>query len=126
MDDKITIDLDHDTMDALSRRAREHGRSVDEEAADIVRQNVPVRKTMERDPVEWARSIRAMTPKGAPQTDSQTLLREDRRSEEEGEPVDWVARARQVRAMSPKGAVQTDSVRIIREDRERGHSIDRR
>lgn len=78
MDDKITIDLDQDTMDALSRRAQEHGRSVDEEAADIVRQSVPVKKEVDRDPVEWARSIRAMTPKGVPQTDSLVLLRQDR------------------------------------------------
>jgi plasmid stability protein len=78
MDDKIIVELDSETLDALSRQADAHGRSIDEEVRDIVRQAVPIKEHSDRDPVEWARSIRAMTPKGVKQTDSLTLLREDR------------------------------------------------
>lgn len=78
MDDKVIIDLDRDTLDALSRQAEAHGKSVDQEAADIVRQSVVRRRTEDIDFVAWSRRIRAMTPKGVPQTDSVQLIREDR------------------------------------------------
>ena len=115
------IVISDEKLRELEKDALKHGRSVAEEAA--ARIEAPP-SHISRD--ELIARMRALGESLPPQrTDSLTLLREDRRSEEKGEPVDWVARARQVRAMSPKGAVQTDSVRIIREDRERGHSIDR-
>ncbi len=78
MDDKITVDLDRGTFEALSRRAETHGKSVDQEASDILRESVGASAKPDIDFVEWARRIRAMTPKGVPQTDSVQLIREDR------------------------------------------------
>ena len=40
MDDKVTIDLDREIFDELTRRAEFHGHSVDEEVATIVRETV--------------------------------------------------------------------------------------
>lgn len=79
MDDKITIELDDAALDALSRLAQAHGRSIDEEARAIVTDRVAVRTPMSpADAVRRAREIRAMTPQGAVQTDSVALIREDR------------------------------------------------
>jgi DUF971 family protein len=78
MDDKITIDLDHETLAAVSRLAEAHGKSVDQEVADIVKRNVSPRPERAAGAREWARHIRAMTPRGVAQTDSLVLLREDR------------------------------------------------
>jgi len=78
MDDRITIDLDRQTYEALSRQAETHGRSVNEEAVDIVRRSVVSKGSEDVDYVAWARRIRAMTPKGVKQTDSVQLIREDR------------------------------------------------
>ena len=78
MDDRITVDLDRETYDALSRQAEMHGRSVDEEVGDIVRRSV-VKTTPEGiDYVAWARRIRAMSPKSVAHSDSVQLVREDR------------------------------------------------
>ncbi|MBN9307149.1 MULTISPECIES: hypothetical protein [unclassified Devosia] len=78
MDDRITIDLDRETYEALSRQAQLHGRSVDEEAGEIVRRSIVPQGPEGIDYVAWARRIRAMTPKGVKQTDSVRLVREDR------------------------------------------------
>ena len=78
MDDKITIDLDRETLEALAQQAEAHGKSVDQEASDIVRERVGHIAKHDVDFVAWARRIRAMTPKGVPQTDSVQLIREDR------------------------------------------------
>ncbi len=77
MDDKITIDLDPETLDALARRAESHGHSVDEEArAIVVRTVAPVHG--EVDWVARARTIRAMTPPGSIVVDSWKLIRASR------------------------------------------------
>ncbi len=79
MDDKITIELDEAALDALSRLAQAHGRSIDEEARVIVTERVFVRAPMSsEEAVRRAREIRAMTPEGVIQTDSVALIREDR------------------------------------------------
>ena len=79
MDEKITIELDEAALDALSRLAQAHGRSIDEEARVIVTERVVVRAPMSADEaVRRAREIRAMTPPGVVQTDSVALIREDR------------------------------------------------
>lgn len=77
MDDKITVEFDADTMNALSRMAEAHGRGVDAEVREIVSRTV--RKPMSREEfVRRANEIAAMTPKGIVQTDSAILVREDR------------------------------------------------
>ncbi len=79
MDDKITIELDDAALDALSRLAQAHGRSIDEEARAIVADRVAANARMNpAEAIRRAREIRAMTPKGAVQTDSVALIREDR------------------------------------------------
>ena len=79
MDDKITIELDTAALDALSRMAEAHGRSIDEELRAIVTERVVVRPKMTpEEALRRSREIRAMTPKGVKQTDSLVLLREDR------------------------------------------------
>jgi plasmid stability protein len=78
MDDKITIDLDRETFEALAQRAEAHGKRVDQEAADIVREGVGPLAPNTVDFVAWSRRIRAMTPEGVPQTSSVQLIREDR------------------------------------------------
>jgi plasmid stability protein len=77
MDDGLNVDLDSFALEALSERAQAHGRSPEEEAADIIR------KQLQRDRgpeymIEWSRRIRAMSPPGPQKTDSLKLLREDR------------------------------------------------
>jgi plasmid stability protein len=77
MDESVTVRLENYEADALASRAQEHGRSIEEEASEIVREHL--RKTANREYLlEWSRRIRAMTPKDVPQTDSLALLREDR------------------------------------------------
>lgn len=79
MDEKITIELDEAALDALSRLAEAHGRSIDEEARVILTERVAVRAPMSaEEAIRRSREIRAMTPKGVKQTDSLILLREDR------------------------------------------------
>jgi hypothetical protein len=79
MDEKVTVEFDGDDMAVLRREAEAHGHDVSAEIRERVRKTLPpVRKDGEIDFVEWARRIRAMTPKGVAQTDSLTLLREDR------------------------------------------------
>ena len=71
-----SVEFDRDTFEALERRAREHGKTVDEEVVALVRQGLA--KASPGDLVERARAIAAMTPEGVEQTDSALLLREDR------------------------------------------------
>ena len=78
MDEKLEIDLREDEFAALADQASVSGRSVAQEAAAILRQHLR-RPMVDRDDlIARARAIRAMTPRGVPQTDSLTLLREDR------------------------------------------------
>ncbi len=77
MDEKIVVDLDQETLEALSRRAESHGHSIDEEARTIIEETVA--PTPEG--VDWvarARAIRAMTPLGSIQVDSWKLIRASR------------------------------------------------
>ena len=77
MDDKIVVDLDQETLEALARRAVLHGRSVVEEVRSIVEETV----VGAREDLDWiarARAIRAMTPPGSIQVDSWKLIRASR------------------------------------------------
>lgn len=78
MDEKITVGFERETFEALSQQAAAHGHSVDEEIRSIVERNVVPKREGKVDFVEWARRIRAMTPKGVPQTNSTQIIREDR------------------------------------------------
>jgi len=84
MDEKVTVEFESETFEALSRQAEAHGHSVVDEVRQIVQRNVVStrtdvpRKDGRIDFVEWARRIRDMTPPGVPQTDSVKLIREDR------------------------------------------------
>lgn len=74
----ITIDkLSERTRALLEARAREHGATIEEEAAAILEQAVSAAR-----PRNWrqesADRIAAMTPAGVRQTDSTLLIREDR------------------------------------------------
>jgi hypothetical protein len=72
--DQIVIDgIEPETVTALSKQARENGHTLDEEIKSILRQ-----AALRRDPIAWSRAIRAMTPKGIPQTDSTKIIRESR------------------------------------------------
>jgi plasmid stability protein len=73
----ITIpDMDEATVERLADLAREHRRSIEEEAAILLKQALAAAAGESR----WksADRIAAMTPKGVKQTDSVVLLREDR------------------------------------------------
>jgi plasmid stability protein len=75
--EKITIDLDSTTLNALSQRAEQHGHSIDEEVRAIVAGSVAPQSSSE-DWIARARSIRAMTPVGSIAVDSWKLIRADR------------------------------------------------
>lgn len=77
MDDKLRLDLDPYALEVLSERAQSHGRSPEQEAADIIREQLKRDRRPEY-MIEWSRRIRAMSPPGVKQTDSLKLLREDR------------------------------------------------
>lgn len=77
----LTIaDLDEPTLKALRQKADRDGKSVEEEAADLIR------KGLDEPPPAWNREaviaelqrVAAMTPQNVKQTDSAVLLREDR------------------------------------------------
>jgi plasmid stability protein len=79
MDDRITIDLDNGTLDALEKMAQAHGRSIGDEASEIVRNHVVIAARLSPEAaIRRAREIRAMTPPGVKQTSSVQLIREDR------------------------------------------------
>lgn len=79
MDEKLTVDIDRETLEALNRQAEERGHSVDEEVRDILKRNVRSRVTADRQTIidEFHR-IQAMTPAGVTQTSAVQLIREDR------------------------------------------------
>jgi len=77
MDEKITIDVDQEIFDALTRRAENHGRSLDQEVSAIVAETVAPAPT-KKDWVARARAIRAMTPPGSIVVDSWKLIRASR------------------------------------------------
>lgn len=70
------IAVDDATLAQLTERARQHGRTVAEEAADALKDLAP--RLSREDMLTRLDEVAAMTPKGVPQTDSVTLLREDR------------------------------------------------
>jgi hypothetical protein len=76
--DEITVTFEPDELDELHHLAKAHGHSVPDEVQAIVRQRIARKPAADIDFVAWAKRIRAMTPAGTPQTDSLTLLREDR------------------------------------------------
>ena len=77
MDDALRLELGSDELGALSERAQAHGRSPEQEAAEIIRQTL-AHGDRGQYFIEWSRRIRAMTPPGVTQTDSVQLIREDR------------------------------------------------
>lgn len=77
MEDKVVVDFDRETMEALSRQAEAHGHGVGEEVREIVRQNV----AHSQEGADWvarARAIRAMTPPGSIKVDSTRIIRASR------------------------------------------------
>lgn len=70
------IPLDSATLVALEERARRHGRTLEEEAADTLR--AAVRRPSKAEMLARLDEVASMTPKGIEQTDSVVLLREDR------------------------------------------------
>jgi len=73
----ITLRLEPPVLDALAKQAEAHGRSPEQEAAEIVRRNVRVAPDRAELIAAFAR-LRAMTPRAVQQTDSVQLIREDR------------------------------------------------
>lgn len=75
---EIVIRLDDEKLvSRINELARAHRTSPEVEAASLIRQAAFVNEGR-RDRGEIARRIAAMTPSGSPQTDSTTLVREDR------------------------------------------------
>ena len=72
------IAVDGATLAALERNAKAHGRSLEEEAADVLR--AAAGTTDRQAMLKRFDEIAAMTPKGVQQTDSTLLIREDRDS----------------------------------------------
>ncbi len=70
------IPVDSATLARLEENAKAHGRSIEEEAGETLRQatGAPSRAEL----VARLDEIAAMTPKGIKQTDSTLLVREDR------------------------------------------------
>jgi plasmid stability protein len=78
MDEKVTVDLDEELMSALAREAQSHGHDIASEIRDIVREKVSGPAPSPIDFVDEFRRIRAMTPRGVPQTDSTRIIRDSR------------------------------------------------
>jgi plasmid stability protein len=74
----LTIpDLDDSIFDALKQKAAEEGKTVEEEAVELIRQGLrTAHKSVSLR--ERAEAIASMTPKGVVQTDSAVLVREGR------------------------------------------------
>jgi plasmid stability protein len=76
--DTLTItDLETSIVESLRRSADAHGRSVEEEAVEMIRKGLGVERDREALIAEALR-ISSLTPKGVVQTDSTRLIREDR------------------------------------------------
>jgi len=73
----IISDVDEVTLEQISRLARRHDRSVEQETLSLIRQALGTSRDRAWI-LEEADRIAALTPKGVPQTDSVELLREDR------------------------------------------------
>lgn len=74
----ITIStLDELTLSILKQRAADLGKSPEQEAADLLRERLGRSKDPET-LIARARAVSAMTPRGARQTESTELIREDR------------------------------------------------
>ena len=72
----VVRDLDDDVIERLERRAEEHGRTLEQEIREILRQaGRPSREEL----LEIMDRIRAMTPPG-PHPLAEDLIREDRDS----------------------------------------------
>lgn len=78
MDEKITIDVDPEVLDALTQRAESNGHTLDEEVSAIVSETVRPPASDDIDWVARARAIRAMTPPGSIVVDSWKLIRASR------------------------------------------------
>ena len=76
MDTLVISDLDESTIDSLRKSANAHGRTLEEEAALLIRSGLAGSKVLSRR--ERVDAIAAMTPKGVVQRDSTSLIREDR------------------------------------------------
>ena len=78
--DTLTItELEESTLESLRRNAQAHGRTVEAEAAALIRRGLQERPKPDRESlIAEARRISAMSPKGVKQTDSVLLIREDR------------------------------------------------
>jgi plasmid stability protein len=70
------IAVDSATLAKLEENAKAHGRSVEEEAAEILKRSTGAMTRAEI--IARMDEIAAMTPKGVKQTDSTLLIREDR------------------------------------------------
>lgn len=76
--DTLTITtLDDFTLSVLRERAASEGKSLEQEAADLIRERLGQGRDVET-LIARARAISAMTPPSARQTDSVELIREDR------------------------------------------------
>ncbi len=75
----IVRNLEDDVVERLKLKAELHGRSLEQELREILRQAAPL--TVEQ---KMALSLRAraMTPKGVKQTPAEDLIREDRDNDE--------------------------------------------
>ena len=71
------IEVDEATADAIRRRAAASGRSIQEEAADLIARSLE-RPAETTDWLKVVDAIAAMTPKDVVQTDSTEILREIR------------------------------------------------
>ncbi len=73
----VIRNLDQNVVATLKRKAELHGCSLEKELRDIISAAAHLTK---EERVSMARRIRAMTPRDVEQTDSATLVREDRDS----------------------------------------------
>jgi hypothetical protein len=72
----IITELGDSTVEALRKTAQANRRSIEEEAAMLIRIGLANSPAVSR--LERADAIAAMTPKGVVQTDSTLLIRQDR------------------------------------------------
>jgi plasmid stability protein len=77
MNEKITIELDSETMEAVRQNAKAHGHDVAHEVRQIVRERFH-HEGADIDFAEEFRRIRAMTPPDATLTDSTKIIRDSR------------------------------------------------
>lgn len=79
MGELMIRNVDDETVQQISSRAKRHGRSIESEILTLIREGLAARGPDEgEDRVAMARRIAAMAPKSIVQTDSVILIREDR------------------------------------------------